>query len=240
MAEIGYDSILPEIRSELQFKPGIRELDGSKSWLIFDPLRHQYFQIDYKNLRILKCWSGGTTGDIIQQLSELEVTLTDVESLLRFLWQNSLTVNPPNDSIDFYLAQSAAKKSQPVKRLLHGYLFVRIPLIRPNKFLQKTEHLTRLFFTRAWWVFIFLAAVSGLFLTSRQWDQFTHTISHYFSLQGFLYFGIALAFVKALHELGHGYAATRYGCRINSMGVCLLCTSPSPRDGLLSRMPSSA
>ena len=27
---------------------------------------------------------------------------------------------------------------------------------------------------------------------------------------------------------------------LNRMGVCLLYTSPSPRDGLLSRMPSSA
>ena len=26
----------------------------------------------------------------------------------------------------------------------------------------------------------------------------------------------------------------------NSVGICLLYTSPSPRDGLLSRMPSSA
>ena len=31
-----------------------------------------------------------------------------------------------------------------------------------------------------------------------------------------------------------GYDNTEYGCR------CLLYTSPSPRDGLLSRMPSSA
>ena len=34
------------------------------------------------------------------------------------------------------------------------------------------------------------------------------------------------------HEMGHGLTALLAGC--------LLYTSPSPRDGLLSRMPSSA
>ena len=32
----------------------------------------------------------------------------------------------------------------------------------------------------------------------------------------------------------------RYGELFGADGICLLYTSPSPRDGLLSRMPSSA
>ena len=34
--------------------------------------------------------------------------------------------------------------------------------------------------------------------------------------------------------------AAAYGLVLGAMGICLLYTSPSPRDGLLSRMPSSA
>ena len=176
---------------------------------------------------------------------------------------------PPSNDIDFLLNNSKAKTAKPVKRLLHGYLFVRLPLVRPNRFLQKTEPLTRIFFTKSWWVFILICTLAGLFLTSRQWDQFTHTFSHFFSLQGLFYYALALSFVKCLHELGHGYAATRYGCRIGTMGIalivlfpvlftdttdswkldsrrkrliisCLLYTSPSPRDQRGARMPSSA
>ena len=226
MAEIGYDTALPELRSELQFKPGIRELDGSKSWLVFDPLRHEYFQLDGKNYQMLKRWGAGTAGDLINQLDEGLISLDDIETLLRFLWTNHLTVLPPNGDINFYLERQKAKKKNPVKRALHGYLFIRVPLVRPHAFLRKTEPLTRLFFSRIWWFFIAFAAITGLFLTSRQWDQFTHTFSYYFSAQGFFYFAVALVFVKCLHELGHGYAATRYGCKVKTMGVALLVLFP--------------
>ena len=39
-----------------------------------------------------------------------------------------------------------------------------------------------------------------------------------------------------------GLTGTKFGCGIAQCGACtcLLYTSPSPRDGLLSRMPSSA
>ena len=226
MAELKHESVLPELRSDLKVKPGIRELDGSKTWTIFDPLRHLYFQIDYKSLQILKIWGKCSAGEITEQLHELSVTLDDIETLLRFLWQNSLTVMPPSNDIDFLLNNSKAKTAKPVKRLLHGYLFVRLPLVRPNRFLQKTEPLTRIFFTKSWWVFILICTLAGLFLTSRQWDQFTHTFSHFFSLQGLFYYALALSFVKCLHELGHGYAATRYGCRIGTMGIALIVLFP--------------
>ena len=226
MAEITNDSALPELRAELQFKPGIRELDGSKSWLVFDPLRHEYFQLDGKNYQMLKNWTAGTAGDLVNRLEEGLITLDDIETLLRFLWTNNLTVLPPNGDIKFYLASQAGKKKSPIKRALHGYLFIRIPLVRPHAFLKKTEPLTRMFFSRLWWYFIVFAAITGLFLTSRQWDQFTHTFNYYFSAQGFIYFALALVFVKCLHELGHGYAATRYGCKVKTMGVALLVLFP--------------
>ena len=43
--------------------------------------------------------------------------------------------------------------------------------------------------------------------------------------------------------VGAGYIACEFACILQGLGVsvtCLLYTSPSPRDGLLSRMPSSA
>ena len=48
--------------------------------------------------------------------------------------------------------------------------------------------------------------------------------------------GTDLSTATFYFQSGPGYR----GSQLNSYGGCLLYTSPSPRDGLLSRMPSSA
>lgn len=231
MSALQSDSVLPPLRGDLSLKTGIRELDGSRTWTIVDPLRQHHFQIDFKNLQILDCWTKNTgqsvtAGAIVDQLAWLAVSLDDIEELLRFCWLNSLTLMPPNNDLEFYLKQSKSKARQPLKTLLHGYLFFRVPLVRPHRFLQKTEPLSRIFFTRVWWMIVALCLLVGLFLTSRQWDQFTHTFTHFFSFEGLLYFALSMVFVKCLHELGHGYAATRYGCKVSTMGVAFIVCFP--------------
>ena len=56
----------------------------------------------------------------------------------------------------------------------------------------------------------------------------------------------AVEAIRKLRENGHlafintGRTLVSIEPRIREIGFCLLYTSPSPRDGLLSRMPSSA
>ena len=53
---------------------------------------------------------------------------------------------------------------------------------------------------------------------------------------------LLLAIGYLLGAIPSGYLAGRWlkGIDLRECGSCLLYTSPSPRDGLLSRMPSSA
>ena len=226
MSLVSENAALPPVRTELQLLPGIREVNGLMSWLIFDPVRHNYYQIDEKYYAMLQHWECGTAGLLVDLLKHKGVTLEDIESLLRFLWAQCLTINPPANDLSYYSKNTNNKKRNWLTRLLHGYLFFIIPLVRPDKFLKRTEPLTRLFFTRAWCVCLILVAIVGLYLTSRQWDQFIHTAVHFFSLEGFFYFALALTFVKLAHECGHAYAATRYGCKIKSMGVAFIVMFP--------------
>jgi len=226
MSSISPDARLPKLRTDLKILPGINEVNGSKSWLIFDPLRHQYFQIDDKSRWILQHWEGSTCGEIVERLKSRFVTLGDIESLLRFLWSSSLTLDPPDGNFKFYSESKTNVKRHWLFTLIHSYLFFVIPLIRPDKFLKYGEPFTRIFFTRMWWYFIALVAVTGIYLTTRQWDQFVHTFLHFFTLQGLLYYAIALCFIKLAHEFGHAFTATRYGCRIKSMGIAFIVLFP--------------
>ena len=225
--ELDSEAQLPELREDLQLLPGASQFNGEKSWLIYDPPRHRYFQIDLATVALLKNWKLGSVGQVLDAASvEVDVDSTDIERVLRFLFVNSLTLQPPEGDAGNYAAQAAANKTSKSKWLIHNYLFFRIPLFHPNAFLTKTKAATDIFFTRGWWVFLAAALVLSLYLVMRQWDEFVHTFLHFFNLKGLALYLVSLGLVKSLHELGHAYALTRFGGRVATMGVAFLVMFP--------------
>lgn len=226
-SELADDAELPVLREDLRLLNGAPQFNGERSWLIYDPPRHRYFQIDAPTVALLKNWSAGNVGEVKAAASaEVEVANSDVEEVIRFLYTNSLTLNPPENDTRNYASQASAGKQSKSKWLVHNYLFFRIPLFRPNAFLQRTQAAVSVFFSRLWWIFLSALLVLSLYLVMRQWDEFAHTFLHFFSLKGLSLYMISLVVVKSFHELGHAYALTRYGGRVATMGVAFLVMFP--------------
>ncbi len=66
----------------------------------------------------------------------------------------------------------------------------------------------------------------GLYLVSRQWDAFMSSFGALMTLEGAALLLVAVTAVKILHELGHAFAATRFGCRVPTMGVAIVMLLP--------------
>jgi putative peptide zinc metalloprotease protein len=49
-------SVLPQLRQELELIEGGTGVGGSPSWLIHDPVRNLYFQLDWVSFEMLRCW----------------------------------------------------------------------------------------------------------------------------------------------------------------------------------------
>ena len=205
---------------------GALQLHGAPSWLIFDPVRHRYFQIDEKAVHLLRAWKHQTPASVLEHCTHDDVSLEDIETLARFLMINALTVDPPAKDSRNLAAQADAAKRSLLSSVVHNYLFIRIPLVRPHAFLKRTLPFTNFLFDKRWWIFVCAIALTGLYLTARQWDQFTATFLHFFNIKGLALYFTALIFVKIIHELGHAYAATRYGGRVATMGVAFLVMFP--------------
>lgn len=229
MQHLPDEALLPELREELRIDRGTPLSDGAPSWCIFDPLRHAYFQIDQSELALLAAWQGGTvraTRQLFAVQQGREPEPGAIEALLQFLAANSLTRVPLGDTVKSFAERIAAQKQQWWQWLLHHYLFIRVPLVRPDRFLRATMHWVSPLFSRRFAMAVAAIGLTGLYLASRQWDAFVHTFLYFFSLQGLLVYGLSLGFTKTLHELGHAYAATRYGCRVPTMGIAFLVMMP--------------
>jgi putative peptide zinc metalloprotease protein len=121
------------------------------------------------------------------------------------------------------LAQAAiGRRHSPLMWLIHNYLFVRFRLVDPDRFLAALLPFVRGVFSLGGVIGLALLCAFGLFLISKEWEIYTHTLVEQFTVEGLLGMGIALSFSKVFHELGHGLAAKHYGCRVLSMGVALL------------------
>jgi putative peptide zinc metalloprotease protein len=99
-------------------------------------------------------------------------------------------------------------------------------LVRPDRFLRATLPFVEWLFSKSVAWIVALIGLAGVYLVSRQWDAFTATMVHFFTPRGLALYALSLAFVKIFHELGHAYTATRYGCRVPTMGIAMMVMVP--------------
>ena len=223
------DIDLPPLREDLKLLEGPESFDGSPTWTIFDPLRNKYFRIGWSAFQLLSRWTAGKASiikDRINKETTCHITDDDISTLLHFLYANSLTAGSASGSNRDYLDQYKASKPNIFVWLIRNYLFFRIPLVRPDRFLKATFPFVEPLFTATARNLVLIIGLLGLYLAVREWDVFVHTFLYFFNVKGALLYFLALVFIKILHELGHAYTATRYGCNVPTMGVAFLVMFP--------------
>ncbi len=153
-------------------------------------------------------------------------TLDDVEDLVKFLYTNNLTEQSASGKHTDYQTQAQAGKQNWLMWLVHHYLFIKIPLVHPHHFLQSTlPFVAPLYTTAAGMAFGALGLV-GLIHVVRQWEAFVSTFLYFFNWRGAILYSLSLGAVKVVHELGHAYTATRFGCRVPTMGLAFMVMMP--------------
>jgi putative peptide zinc metalloprotease protein len=223
------EALLPPLREDLRLIPGAPTADGSPTWVLIDPVRGKYFQIGWAASQMLSRWNGRSAETVLSQIhaeTTCRITLKDIEDLLRFLYGNHLMRDPPQGGYRAYVAQAEAAKPQWLMWLVHHYLFFQIPLVRPDRLLRATLPSVEWLFARSTGWIIGIIGLIGIYLTSRQWDAFIGTMLHFFTPRGVALYVLCLVIVKVCHELGHAYTATRYGCRVSTMGIALVLMVP--------------
>ena len=208
----------PALREELQLEPANNNRDGSPAWHVCDPVRNLFFRIGWLEFEILQRWSMGDARRIAADIAArttLAATPEHVESLQAFLLHHQL------------VRAARPKAAVPAWRwLLDNYLFIRIPLVRPQQWLDRLLPRVRWLYTPGFVIATLLAALAGLLLAARQWDAVLAQLRGALSWEGILGFAGALIVSKLLHELGHALTATRHGVRVGHMGIAFLVLWP--------------
>lgn len=220
---------LPRVREDLTLYPGPPDIDGAPMWTLHDPARNAYFQIDWLAFEVLSRLALGTAEAVAEAIN-LETTLQvdpgAVLAVLRFLGDNELLVRTGDDDIGWLQKRAKARKHGWWQSLIHGYLFFRLPLFKPDGLLDWLQPRLGFLFRRRFFEVTVVVLLIGLWQVYRQWPQFSATLVDTFSLEGVLGYAGALIAVKVVHEFGHAVVAKRCGCRVPTMGVAFLVMWP--------------
>lgn len=223
------DFALPELRPDLALLPGSAAEDGAPTWLIHDVSRNKYFKLSLDAFRALGHWQAGMSSGVFLQKCEAEgvgIDEHDLKGLLQFMMANQLILASGQAAMGRLLEQQQKSRQHWLMWLLHHYLFIRIPLWRPDAFLSRTwPAVSRLLRPRVLWS-VRAMGLLGLFMVVQQWEGFVSTFLHFLSWEGLALYGLTLGVVKSAHELGHAYVAKKYGCKVGSIGVALLLMFP--------------
>ncbi len=193
---------LPELRQDLRLEKASPAADGTPVWLIVDATQHRYLQIGETAHHLLAGWRPGLTYEALQAAvatsSGHTVTTDEIAEFIQFLSANSLTSEPLSRDWRHYSAVVAQGRHGWLMWLVHNYLFIRVPLFKPDAALRRWLPVVAPLASRAFAIVVASIGICGLYLVSRQWDQFTATFEHFFSLEGALTYAAADLFQAAL------------------------------------------
>ncbi len=213
------------LRADLTLFPGGPDEYGKPTRVIHDPVSGAYFRIPETEYEIIRRLTHDMEmGDFLALLqnSGLRVERKKVAELLLFLQQSGLTRVVYGTTEQRVIAARKRKKEMFWHLLLATYLFFRIPLLSPDRFLVATLETVRLIFNR--WTLLLLKIVSGvgyLFLLVNFY-KFTSAFMESMTLQGLLRYSLAVVVIKLVHEFAHAYTARHYGCRVRRMGIAFV------------------
>lgn len=219
----------PRLREDLTLHVGPPDRDGAPTWTVHDPARNQYFAIDWIAFEVISRLALGSPQAVCDRVNA-ETTLhlepDDIAIVLQFLDQNELVQRTDREGVAQLANKQAATATSWLQKVLHGYLFFRIPIFRPDAWLGRLLPHMAFFFTGYFLKLTALVGVVGIWGVFRQWETFQATLVDTLSLDGLLGYAGALVLVKVIHELGHALMAKRWGCRVPTMGLAFLVMWP--------------
>ncbi len=219
-------ALLP-LRRELRLYPAAAE-EGRPGWTLEDPVRNRFFRLGRHQVEQLARWDCGTACALctrIKQETDLSLDVDEVAAFQQFLLANSL-LQSGHPTVQNFLENRVSQKTSLWMRALQSYIFFRVPLWRPQRFLAATLPYVRCLASPTALGLYVAALIAALILLTPQWSSFVDSFAYFISWQGAATYLVVLFLVKFLHELGHAYTATAHGINVPVIGVAFIVLWP--------------
>ena len=231
----------PRLRSTVQIN---RQHFRGQTWhVVQDPSNNQFFRLNDPGYRFVALLDGRRTVSDVwkscnEQLGDSAPTQGEAIQLLGQLYTSNLLQADLAPDAEGLFNRYRKRRVREVQGYLMNLLFIRIPLIDPDRFLDRWAGIFGRIFT--WFGFILwvlLLSVGGYY-AAVNWRQLAAQSEQVFSARHLaanlplLY--LSFVIIKVIHEFGHAFACKRFGVvtgtggEVHAMGVMFLVFTPMP------------
>lgn len=166
---------------------------------------------------------------LVESKADTVPTQSEIIRLLGQLHGADVLMSNATPDVEELLQRYQKRQSSQRWQKLKTPLAIRIPLFDPDKFLNATNALARLVFSKTGAVIWLAVMVLAGLLTVQHWPDLTENVTEkVLSPQNILLLWLTFPLVKACHEFGHAYATKVWGGEVHEMGVMLLVLMPIP------------
>jgi putative peptide zinc metalloprotease protein len=202
-------------------------------WIVKDPLSLSYTMLSEQEMAVLRNVNGTRSiTDLLGLLNtawpQREFTREDVEDFLAQLIQNQLVVRTSTSRVPIS-PRSTTPVSATTGFRIGSLLRFQMRLIDPTPFLNRLEPLIRRLFSRESGIVLMALVIVALAIVFLRFDQLTRNLPgpwDFFGPDNLLLLLATFVVVKTLHELGHAFAARRFGAECHEAGVMLMMFTP--------------
>lgn len=203
---------------------------GKPMYVVRDPVTaqsHRFSADDYQ--LFISIDQSRTLKESLQQLiTQKRVNTEQSDDFYRFvvhLHQMGLLTLPLSDGTTLHNRHKQRVDAQKKGRLLK-LLFLKVPLAKPDKWLDHTQHwFAPLFTLTAMWIWLGCLALCGVVLLMH-WQEFVNPLGTMLTLSNLPILWVLLVSLKSFHELGHAYACKRFGGTVPEIGAMIMMGTP--------------
>ncbi|RKY27101.1 MAG: hypothetical protein DRP79_03815 [Planctomycetota bacterium] len=222
--------ILLRLRPDVEITEQIQR--GEVFYVIKDPLSLRYFRISELEHTVASLMDGTNTieeicAKVAERTGGLQIPKETVAEFAATLRRANLLANTfPDDAAVLFKTLKFRRKMRGLRSKIKNILYVKIPLVDPDKFLNKTYPYFSFIFTKGFIVFAAIVFLLAARIVAAEWDQLVSGLEGLLTLENLFYFWLLFIIVKVIHEMGHAYTCKHYGGEVHEMGLLFLVLTP--------------
>ncbi|MFH0821118.1 MAG: site-2 protease family protein [Pseudomonadota bacterium] len=220
--------VRPKFRADLSFHFR-SERGGRKNVIIQDPISGRYFRLSEYEFLLLRSLDGKhTTEEAVTNLKRTghHYAITDARYIIGRAAQLGLLLGTGFSTAAFLLSTKTRVTQAQRTRALGSLYYLFIPLLNPDRFLERTIRLFKILASRPMKAAAVAASPGAVYLVVAGLPRMAPETLFFFNWHNLLYLWVTIALTKLVHEFSHAYTAKSFGLHVPEMGVAFLVFFP--------------